>query len=312
MFILRDQSQLKALHIALAEFDRFMVLGEGSNVVFTEDYPGLIIKNEIRYIQVQDKKEEVWVEAGGGTNWDDLVKYCVQKGYQGIENLSLIPGTVGAAPVQNIGAYGVELADVLIKLEAYDLIENKKVVFRHDECDFGYRDSYFKNSGKGRYIILSIMLRLGKNPQPNLSYPSLQAYLKEKRLINPSLQNIRDAVIAIRRSKLPDPMVTPNAGSFFKNPVISREQFEKLSEKYPEAPNYPAGNTVKIPAGWLIEKAGWKGWKGSHVGVHNKQALVLVHDGKGNPDELLSVKNKIIDDISEKFGLLLEPEVNII
>lgn len=289
-------------------------LGGGSNVLFTEDYPGLVVRNRLYGVEVIHKNEDyVWIKSQGGENWHQLVLYCVANGYAGLENLALIPGTVGAAPMQNIGAYGVEIKDVVESVEALSLATGELTTFSQAECQFGYRDSIFKQSAKGLYFITAVTFKLARHSEPNTSYGAIQEVLTEKGISRPSIQDVAEAVMAIRRSKLPDPAELGNAGSFFKNPEIEEGQFHALKEKYPTLPSYPVGaRRVKIPAGWLIEQAGWKGKRVGHVGVHVRQALVLVHYGGGHGHEIVALSKQIQTDVEAKFGVRLHPEVNFI
>jgi UDP-N-acetylmuramate dehydrogenase len=255
----------------------------------------------------------------GGEWWHDLVLFIVNRDFWGIENLSFIPGTVGAAPIQNIGAYGVELKDILENVEAYNIRTGEKKVFQKEECEFGYRDSVFKNKLKGQYFISSITLKLNKKEKKNLEYKILREYLEEHDLIGPKAspiglqpRDISDAVIAIRKSKLPDPVLIGNAGSFFKNVYVSKEKIEDLKKEYAEIPSFEENEMIKIPAGWLIEKCDWKGKRIGNVGVHEKQALVLVNYGGATGEEIKSLSEQIIASVNSKFGLILEREVNLI
>jgi len=293
----------------------YMVLGGGSNICFTGDQEKLILHNQIKGIEVESMVgDDVLVKIGAGENWHEVVCWCLDRNLGGIENLSLIPGYAGAAPIQNIGAYGVELQDVFYSLDAFDTLSGRVHRFNKTSCNFGYRDSYFKQSGKGRYIILSICLLLKRPPHKlNLDYGAIRQVLAQNGIENPSIRDVSQAVIAIRQSKLPDPSQIGNAGSFFKNPVVDRELFNELQKKNPGMPYFPQSDErVKIPAGWLIEQAGWKGYREGHVGVHKDQALVLVHFGEGSGREILDLSASIMDDIATKFGIRLEPEVNII
>lgn len=295
------------------------ILGGGSNVLLTQDFEGLVIKMNIPGIEVVEENEElVRVRAGAGENWHQFVLYCITQGYGGIENLSLIPGTVGAAPMQNIGAYGVEIQDVFESLEAVHLTTGELKQFTHQECQFGYRDSIFKNTLKGKYVITHVTLRLNKQPVINTSYGAIEDTLKELRArqgykARPVIQEVSEAVIHIRQSKLPDPREIGNAGSFFKNPVVEAAKFEALQQQYAQVPGYqlPDG-TVKVPAGWLIEQCGWKGKKVGNTGVHSKQALVLVNHGNAKGEEVWELAMQIKASVWEKFGIEISPEVNII
>lgn len=293
-----------------------LILGGGSNLLFTRDFEGLVIKVSIQGIEVvREDDTHVYVKAGAGVNWHELVMYCVQHGYAGIENLSLIPGTTGAAPMQNIGAYGVEIEQVFDQLEAVDIQTGETRTFHHAECRFGYRESVFKHDAKGRYIISSVMLRLNKQPVFHTTYGAIQETLAAMGITheNLSIKAVSDAVIRIRKSKLPNPAEIGNAGSFFKNPEISKDQFVSLQAEHPAIPGYPTGDlTVKVPAGWLIEQCGWKGKHLGHAGVHAKQALVLVNHGDATGNEILTLAQKVQQSVEEKFGIRLNPEVNLV
>jgi UDP-N-acetylmuramate dehydrogenase len=290
-----------------------LILGSGSNILFTQDYPGWVIHNQIKGIDVaKENTESIWLRIGGGHNWNELVQYCVKHGYYGIENLSLIPGTAGAAPIQNIGAYGVELKDVFESLTAVHLINGREETFSHQNCLFSYRDSVFKHALKNQYFITDITLRLHKKPSYSLSYPALQQYLT-KHNIKESLPNISQAICDIRRSKLPDPATTPNAGSFFKNPIITTDQFQEIKSSHPKLPHYPVDNsTVKIPAAWLIEQCGYKGKQCGTAKVHSKQALVLINQDGESGQPLLKLAQRIQTSIKTHFNIELETEVNIL
>jgi len=295
--------------------ESIFILGGGSNMLLTQDIKGLVIKNELEGIEVvEEKKSKVVLGIGGGENWHKLVLWTIENNYGGIENLSLIPGTVGAAPIQNIGAYGVELKDVFVKLEAINLQTKRKKTFSKKACQFGYRESIFKKTLKRQYFITKVYLQLTKNKhQLNINYGAIKTSLAEKEIEQPTIKDISDAVIAIRSSKLPDPAELGNSGSFFKNPEIPRSQFEALQKQFPtivfyEMPN----NMVKVPAGWLIEQDGWKGKKVGNTGAHAKQALVLVNYGNATGQEVKALAFKIIESVKQKFGIQLSPEVNII
>jgi UDP-N-acetylmuramate dehydrogenase len=290
-----------------------LILGGGSNLLFTRNVEGLVIKNEICGMnEVKEDQSHIYVRVGAGENWHNLVRYTIGRNWGGLENLSLIPGSVGAAPIQNIGAYGVELRDVFFELEAYDLIEKKVFTFALNDCRFGYRDSFFKSAGKGRYIILNVTFILHKNPVLHTHYGAIRDQLKKMGVRSPTIQDVSAAVIEIRRSKLPDPAVLGNAGSFFKNPVVDQKTFLFLSEKYPDIPAYPHEDQyVKLAAGWLIEQCGWKGFREGDAGVHKNQALVLVNYGKSTGKQIFELSEKILDSVLRKFGIKLEIEVNI-
>ncbi len=292
---------------------KLLVLGGGSNLLLTKDFDGLVIKNEIKRFEViEETVSEVIVESGAGENWHEFVLNCIDKGFGGVENLSLIPGSVGASPMQNIGAYGVEIKDVFESLTAYHIASGEIHYFDKTKCEFGYRESIFKNKVKGEYIILTVTFRLTKNPTINSSYGAINEQLKVMGIQVPTIKELSAAVIAIRQSKLPDPKIIGNAGSFFKNPTVDNVLLEKIQENYPDIPNYPAENGRKLAAGWLIEKAGWKGRTFDNYGVHKLQALVLVNYGNCTGQEIFDLSSQIIQDVFEKFGVLLEREVNIL
>jgi UDP-N-acetylmuramate dehydrogenase len=290
-----------------------LVLGGGSNLLLTKPFDGVVLKNNIGGIAVsREDAETVWVKAGAGVNWHALVLHCIAMGWGGIENLSLIPGCVGAGPMQNIGAYGVELKDVFDELEAYHLNDNALVTFGLDDCAFGYRDSVFKHRYRHQFAIVSVTLRLQKQPQFNIGYGAIGAQLAKMGVEVPTLQAVSDAVIAIRQSKLPDPAVLGNAGSFFKNPTVAQEVFAQLQQTHPAAPGYPKANgTVKLAAGWLIEQCGLKGCRQGDAGVHAQQALVLVNYGQATGIDILALSHQVIAAVYDKFGVVLEPEVNV-
>lgn len=299
-----------------------LILGGGSNVLLTKHFDGLVLRNEIKGIEVVSENEnEVIVKAGAGEVWHEFVLYCIENGFAGVENLSLIPGSVGASPMQNIGAYGVEIKQVFEKLEAFEIETGTIHTFDNEACEFGYRESVFKRKLKGKFIITQVYFKLSKSSVLNTTYGAIETELKSKGINHPSIKDVSDAVIAIRRSKLPDPKEIGNAGSFFKNPVIDESQYLEIRTKYPEAPSYPAGDgKVKMPAGWLIETAGWKGKTISKnegnseakYGVHKNQALVLVNYSGATGTEIYDLSSNILKSISNQFGISLEREVNII
>ena len=291
-----------------------LILGGGSNILFTKDFDGLVILNNIKGKEIIDQNQQsIFLKIGAGENWHELVMYCVDNGWGGIENLSLIPGNTGTAPMQNIGAYGVEIKETFIELEALEISSGKIVKFNNSDCEFGYRESVFKNKMKNQYIILNITLELKKNPVLNINYGDVKAILESQNIKNPDIKEVSNAIISIRQSKLPDPKKIGNSGSFFKNPIVSLNQLELIKKKYPNVVNYEINeNEFKIAAGWLIERAGWKGKKFNNYGIHEKQALVLVNYGLANGMEIFELSEKIILDIKDKFGITLEREVNII
>ena len=290
-----------------------LILGAGSNVLFTKDFDGLLLKNELKGIElVKEDDSFYYVKAHAGENWHKFVCFCIENNYAGIENLSLIPGNVGASPMQNIGAYGVEIKDVFYELEAFHLKEKCNQLFSLEDCHFGYRDSVFKNKYKGQFVITSVTYQLRKHPLFNISYGVIEQELAKKQVPELSIKAISEAVIRIRSSKLPDPKLIGNAGSFFKNPIIPLSQFEWLKKNFPLLVGYPAAtDTIKVAAGWLIEQCGWKGYRKGDAGCYEKQALVLVNYGKAKGDEILALSESIIESVAVKFQVRLEREVNI-
>jgi UDP-N-acetylmuramate dehydrogenase len=305
----------KAFSSELFRKHRHLILGGGSNILLTGDFEGIVVKNEISGITtLQEDDAKVILKVGSGENWHRFVMYCVERGLGGVENLSLIPGTVGAAPMQNIGAYGVEIREVIHNVEAIEMKTGTIRVFDRDECAFGYRESIFKQELKGQYFISSITLSLTKkNHRYNVSYGAIKDVLREKNVQELSIRAISDAVIAIRSSKLPDPAIIGNAGSFFKNPSVTPNFFESLKKNYPAIPSFPGENhLIKVPAGWLIEQCGWKGKTLGNIGVHKHQALVLVNYGDGKGRDIWQLAMDIQSSVKEKFGINLHPEVNVI
>ncbi len=298
----------------LKQYASFIVLGGGSNVLFKEDYQGLVIRLRTKGVQIVEESEDVIrVKAEAGEDWDEFVAYCVDHGWGGLENLSLIPGNVGTSPIQNIGAYGVEIKDVMTELEALDIATGEIIIFKNSDCDFGYRQSVFKSKYKGQYIILSVTFNLSKRSEVNTSYGAIETALKESGIEEPTIKDVRDAICFIRDSKLPDTDKLGNAGSFFKNPVIAKIEFDQLMASYPNAPFYKVNDlNFKIPAGWLIEQCGWKGKREGNVGMHEKQALVLVNYGEATGQELIDHAHRVIESVKQKFGIDIEPEVNIV
>lgn len=293
-----------------------LILGGGSNVLLCHDFDGLVLKMNIQGIEfLREDDNHVYLSVGAGVNWHELVLFCVRHGYAGMENLSLIPGTVGAAPMQNIGAYGVELEQVFDSLTAIHTLTNEQQTFSHTDCRFGYRESIFKRELKDQYIITNVRFRLDKRPTFHTRYGAIQETLTDMGVSHDqlSIKAISEAVIRIRRSKLPDPAQIGNAGSFFKNPEIPKSQFDTLKEQFDTLPGYPLGDdVVKIPAGWLIEQAGWKGYRSGDAGIHTKQALVLVNYGNATGQDLLALAGQVQDSVQEKFSVVITPEVNIV
>lgn len=294
--------------------EHHLILGGGSNILFTKNYDGLVLKNEISGIEkINEDDAHVYLRAGAGVGWHEFVLYCINNNFAGVENLSLIPGSVGASPMQNIGAYGVEIKDVFHELEVYNVEDKKLVSFSKNDCAFGYRESIFKNKYKGQFVITSVTFKLDKIPVYNTSYGAIEMELEKMGVQSPSIKAISDAVINIRQSKLPDPKQIGNAGSFFKNPTIHNTQFEKLKTEFPNIVGYAVGeNNTKLAAGWLIEKCGWKGYRKDDAGCHEKQALVLVNYGNAIGDEILQLSEKIINSVKLKFDVELHREVNVV
>ncbi|MEO6833540.1 MAG: UDP-N-acetylmuramate dehydrogenase [Chitinophagaceae bacterium] len=287
------------------------VLGGGSNVLLEKFTSGTVLKNSIRGITLlEENRDSVIVRVGSGENWHEFVMYAVKQGWGGIENLALIPGTVGAAPIQNIGAYGVEVKDTITEMEVWIWDENRLVTFENAACDFGYRDSIFKNKLKGRFYVCSITFKLSKAPKLHTDYGAIKDELTSMQC-DPSIANIAQAVINIRKSKLPDPKVIGNAGSFFKNPTIASSHYKELKEKFPSIPGFSTqeDTLIKVPAAWLIEQCGWKGFRRGNVGVHDRQALVLVNVGGAIGTEIWELSQEILSSVEAKFDILLEREV---
>ncbi len=289
-----------------------LILGAGSNILFTDEFRGTIIIPDLRGIRNEKSNhKEAIISAGAGVKWDSLVEWTVRKELSGLENLSLIPGLTGAAAVQNIGAYGAEIKDTIVKIKAISVQDGSIRIFDSDECNFAYRSSVFKATLKGKYLVTRVWFRLSKDPLFKIEYGSVKEEISK--IGNISLANIRQAVINIRSNKLPDPDIIGNAGSFFKNPVISAEKAEDLKRMFPEMPCYEhTSSAVKLAAGWLIEKCGWKGTRIGDAGVHDKQALVLINHGKATGEEIFALSEKIRNSVSEKFGVELEREVEVI
>ena len=287
----------------------FFVLGGGANILFTKDFNGTILHSAIKDVH----RDGNLLRFGSGVEWDSVVSYAVENGLYGSENLSIIPGDVGASAVQNIGAYGVEVKDLIKSVEAIDLRSGEKVVFSNEDCQYGYRQSRFKNEWKGRYFITYVTYRFEKEFCPKLEYGNILSYLESHGTKNPTAQELRNAIIEIRNSKLPDTKVLGNGGSFFINPIVGRAKYEELRKDYPEMPHYTIDEEhEKIPAGWLIEKCGWKGKSLGRAGVYEKQALVLVNRGGASGEEILNLCRAICDDVKKQFDIEIHPEVNII
>ncbi|MCC6385404.1 MAG: UDP-N-acetylmuramate dehydrogenase [Bacteroidia bacterium] len=304
----------EAIRLATESEEKLMVLGGGSNVLFTDDFDGTILLNRISGIEITSENEEyVFVKASSGEVWHELVMWCVRNNYAGIENMSLIPGRVGAGPIQNIGAYGVELKDVLHQVEVIMIDSGETRILSNAACQFGYRDSIFKRDMKGKCIIISVTLKLSKKPVIHASYGSIKHELGKKGITQPTIRDISEAVIHIRQSKLPDPHTLGNAGSFFKNPEVEKAFFEQLKIKHPSIPGFEHHpGTIKVPAGWLIEQCGFKGKQFGNTGAHKDQALVLVNYGNATGKEILRLAQLIIKTVEESFGITLKTEVNII
>lgn len=290
-----------------------LILGGGSNILFTKNYNGIIVKNNLKGIEiVEETNEHVIIKTAAGEVWHQFVLFCINNNYAGVENLSLIPGCVGASPMQNIGAYGLEIKDVFHSLEAYHLKEKMLVEFNLSDCEFGYRESIFKRKFKNQFIITSVTFKLNKKPDFKISYGAIEQQLKAMKVKELTIKAISDAVIAIRSSKLPNPAELGNAGSFFKNPEISLEKYKSLKSEFNDVVAYDVANgNKKLAAGWLIEQCGWKGYRKNDAGCHSKQALVLVNYNSATGKEVYDLSTKIVESVYDKFGVMLEREVNI-
>lgn len=305
---------VQLIESGILKTEKHLIISGGNNILFCDDYfDGLVIHVNIKGFSAIGSGPYVTVTVAAGEDWPDFVKRTVEMGLYGLENLAHIPGKVGAAPVQNIGAYGAELKDHFVCCEAIELTTGKRRTFSREECEFGYRSSIFKTHLKGKYLITNVTFLLSKEGTLNLEYSGIKKHLEQNGITKPALSDLHDAICTIRDAKLPDVKKIGNAGSFFKNPIIGKEQFDALLEIYPDMPHYaePDGN-VKIPAGWLIEKAGWKGWRDEHVGVYEKQALVLVHYGGGKGCDILALATRIFLSVEDKFGIEIAPEVNFV
>lgn len=312
-FVSVDDAQQIARELATTG-QPLLILGGGSNLLLTQDFPGVVVHSAIQGMSVWQEGDDVFVRAGSGMQWDDVVARCVSNGWHGMENLSLIPGEVGATAVQNIGAYGAEACDIICKVEAVKIGDGEVVAFAGADCGYGYRDSRFKHEWKGHYLVTHVTYRLSCRFEPRLDYGNVRAELERIGVVGmPTAQQVRDVIVRIRREKLPDPKIEGNAGSFFMNPVVARSKFLELQTQYPQMPHYHIDDEhEKIPAGWLIDQCGWKGRTVGNAGVHDRQALVLVNRGGASGREIVSLCNTIRDDVSDRFGIEIYPEVNII
>jgi UDP-N-acetylmuramate dehydrogenase len=310
----KNQEELAELLTPKSRLRTMMILGGGSNILFTGNFDGLVLKNEIKGIDlIKEDANHIYVKVGAGENWHHLVQYTIQRNWAGLENLSLIPGNVGASPMQNIGAYGVEMKEVFDELEAFHIRDKKIRVFSVNDCEFGYRDSVFKKRYKNDFVILNVTYRLNKKPHFNTSYGAIKQELEKMQVKELSIQAISQAVINIRSSKLPDPATIGNAGSFFKNPEVSKKLYIKLQSSFPGIVGYDLQNgNTKLAAGWLIEQCGWKGIRRGDAGCHAQQALVLVNYGNATGKEVFDLSEDILQSVKQKFGIQLEREVNII
>ncbi|MFW5758675.1 MAG: UDP-N-acetylmuramate dehydrogenase [Bacteroidota bacterium] len=313
-----DVDSVEALSSALQQKDQYLpllILGGGSNILLTRDFEGLTMRINLKGISVvRENPKEVFVKVMAGENWEDFVKYSIENDWGGVENLTLIPGNTGTAPMQNIGAYGVEIKDVFHTLEALEIQTGHVSVFSREQCRFGYRDSYFKQEGKNKFIILSVTFRLTKTDHIlNTGYAGIDQEIKSLGLTSPTIADIANIIRKIRKSKLPDPQLTGNAGSFFKNPVVGNKTLSQLKKLFPDIPYFTIDHEkVKIPAAFLIEQAGWKGFRRGDAGVHHKQPLVLINYGQATGKEILQLAQEIVDHIHGKFNIQLEKEVNVI
>jgi len=300
--------------LSLPNYLKKFLLGGGSNILLTGPIDALVIHVNLKGITIEDQNQDyIQLSCMAGENWHNFVLHCIDNNYGGLENMSLIPGNVGTAPIQNIGAYGVELKDVFLKCDAIEIATSKEVSFTHKQCDFGYRNSIFKTANKGQYVITRVTFKLTKNNHKiQTQYGAINKYLSLSNITNPTIKHVSDAVIAIRQSKLPDPKKLGNSGSFFKNPIVDNKTFEAFHTKFPEAPFYALANAAfKIPAGWLIEQAGFKGKRYGDAGVHKNQALVLVNYGNATGAQIWELALKIQKKVVQDFGILIEPEVNV-
>jgi len=311
LIVIRSLEDLKAIQ---GNPQDYFILGGGSNLLLTKDIEKCVLKNEILGIEILEENDEgVILQIGGGENWHETVVWTVDKGYAGFENLSLIPGTVGASPIQNIGAYGVEIKDFILGVHAFDLQEKKSVIFNNEACRFAYRDSIFKDPRyKGRFFVSSIVVRLYKDVfRVKTDYGAIKTVLDHQEIVVPTITDVSNAVIAIRQAKLPDPKEIGNSGSFFKNPIVDQHIYDKIAKEYESVPCYPAGDQVKLPAGWLIERCGWKGKRVGNTGNYEHQALIIVNHGNASGAEIYSHAQNVQKSVEDTFGIRLEFEVNI-
>ena len=309
-----EEEACKVAAMQNGKIEPLLIIGGGSNLLLTKDYEGTVVHSAIKGCEVvSETDDEVLLRVGSGEVWDDVVAMCVSRGWHGAENLSLIPGEVGASAVQNIGAYGVEAADLIVKVEAVGIEDGQRVAFQAEDCRYGYRQSRFKQDWKNRYLMTYVTYRLKKTFEPKLDYGNIRAELEKRGIAQSTAQQLRDIIIAIREEKLPDPKVEGNAGSFFMNPIVEREKYEQLLAQYPQMPHYHVDDEhEKIPAGWLIEQCGWKGKSLGKAGVHSRQALVLVNRGGASGLDVVTLCDTIRQDVKHRFDIVIEPEVNII
>lgn len=306
-----DEARQLVLSLTPADYP-LLILGGGSNLLLTGDYDGTVVHSAIKGLDAEDHGDSVSLKCGSGEVWDDVVARCVAEGWHGAENLSLIPGEVGASAVQNIGAYGAEVKDLIETVEAVEIKTGKVVAFSNEDCHYAYRQSRFKNEWKDQYLVTHVTYRLSKTFHPDLEYGNIKAELEKEQISEPTAQQLRDAIIRIREAKLPDPKVEGNAGSFFMNPIVSRKKYEAIAAEFDQVPHYEIdADHMKIPAGWMIDQCGWKGRSMGRAGVHDKQALVLVNRGGATGQEVLELCNAIRKDVKERFGIDLHPEVNV-
>lgn len=310
---IEQESQLSHLFDEGRFSDTFFILGGGSNVLFTKDYVGLIVKMENKGINHFIEGNYIYITAKAGEIWNDFVWYCVDHGFAGVENMALIPGSVGASPVQNIGAYGTELMNIFYSCQAFDTTSGKFTTFKNTDCQFTYRDSIFKSTHKGRFIITSVTYKLAVHAAVNTSYGAINTELAKRNITSPTIRDVAEVVSHIRIEKLPDPSIVGNAGSFFKNPIVDKQTFERIQHIHPYVVSFPVDNGhYKLAAGWLIESCGWKGKEVGNVAVWKNQALVITNPGKASGLEIYTVSSTIMNDVDKKFGVLLEREVNVL